>query len=156
MGRTARDVMQTYLISVNPETPLLEVHRLFVDEEINGAPVVDETGRLLGVISSVDLLRAVEEEHDAASAGSRHFRDILEFSGPDFQEGPDSFQDRLGERTVSDAMTRGGITVAPETAVSDVAATLRKHRIHRVFVVDGEQLCGVISTFDLVALLEKE
>jgi len=147
--------MQTHLISVNPETPLLEVHRLFVDEEITGAPVVDETGRLLGVISSVDLLRAVEEEHDAASAGSRHFQDILEFSGPEWQEGPDNFQDRLGEQTVSDAMTRGGITVAPETTVSDVAATLRKHRIHRVFVVDGDQLCGVISTFDLVALLEE-
>jgi CBS domain-containing protein len=147
--------MQTHLISVNPETPLLAVHRLFVDEEITGAPVVDETGRLLGVISSVDLLRAVEEEHDAASAGSRHFQDILEFSGPEWQEGPDNFQDRLGEQTVSDAMTRGGITVAPETTVSDVAATLRKHRIHRVFVVDGDQLCGVISTFDLVALLEE-
>ena len=154
MVRTARDVMQTYLISVNPETPLLEVHRLFVDEEINGAPVVDETGRLLGVISSVDLLRAVEEEHDAASAGSNYLRDFLEFSGPDWQEGSDNFQDRLGERTVSDAMTRGGITVTPETSISDVAATLRKHRIHRVFVVDSEQLCGVISTFDLVALLE--
>ena len=145
MSGTARDVMQTYLISVNPETPLLEVHRLFVDE----------TGRLLGVISSVDLLRAVEEEHDAASAGSNYLRDFLEFSGPDWQEGSDDFQNRLGERTVSDAMTRGGITVAPETPISDVAATLRKHRIHRVFVVDGEQLCGVISTFDLVALLER-
>jgi CBS domain-containing protein len=155
MARAARDVMQTYLISVNPETPLLEVHRLFVDEEINGAPVVDETGRLLGVISSVDLLRAVEEEHDAASSGSSYFRDFLELSGPDWQEGPDNFQARLGERTVSDAMTRGGITVAPDTLISDVAASLRKHRIHRVFVVDGEQLCGVISTFDLVALLEK-
>jgi CBS domain-containing protein len=147
--------MQTYLISVNPETPLLEVHRLFVDEEINGAPVVDETGRLLGVISSVDLLRAVEEEHDAASTGFDHLRDFLEFSGPDWQEGSDTFQTRLGERTVADAMTRGGITVAPETPVPEVAATLRKHRIHRVFVVDGERLCGVISTFDLVALLEK-
>ena len=155
MARTARDVMQTYLISVNPETPLLEVHRLFVDEEINGAPVVDETGRLLGVISSVDLLRAVEEEHDAASADSSYLRDFLEVSGPDWQGGSDDFQARLGERTVSDAMTRGGITVTPDAAISDVAATLRKHRIHRVFVVDGEQLCGVISTFDLVALLEK-
>jgi CBS domain-containing protein len=155
MARTARDVMQTYLISVNPETPLLEVHRLFVDEEINGAPVVDEAGRLLGVISSVDLLRAVEEEHDAASTESSYLRDFLEFSGPDWQEGSNDFKDRLGERTVGDAMTRGGITVSPETLVPEVAATLRKHRIHRVFVVDGEQLCGVISTFDLVALLEK-
>jgi len=147
--------MQTYLISVNPETPLLEVHRLFVDEEINGAPVVDETGRLLGVISSVDLLRAVEEEHDAASSQSDYLRDFVEFSSPDWQEGSDDFQHRLGERTVADAMTRGGITVAPETPIPEVAAKLRKHRIHRVFVVDGEQLCGVISTFDLVALLEK-
>lgn len=155
MARTAREVMQTYLISVNPETPLLEVHRLFVDEEINGAPVVDETGRLLGVISSVDLLRAVEEEHDAASSGSSYLRDFLEFSGSDWQEGSDNFQDRLAERTVADAMTRGGITVTPDTLIPEVAATLRKHRIHRVFVVDGEQLCGVISTFDLVALLEK-
>jgi len=155
MGRTARDVMQTYLISVNPETPLLEVHRLFVDEEINGAPVVDDTGRLLGVISSVDLLRAVEEEHDAASGRSADFREIADFSSADWQDGSSDFQDRLGERTVADAMTRGGITVTPDTSVSDVAATLRKHRIHRVFVVDGEQLCGVISTFDLVALLEE-
>ena len=155
MARSARDVMQTYLISVNPETPLLEVHRLFVDEEINGAPVVDETGRLLGVISSVDLLRAVEEEHDAASAGSSHVREFLELSGPDWQEESDDFKNRLAERTVADAMTRGGITVTPKTPISEVAATLRKHRIHRVFVVDGEQLCGVISTFDLVALLEK-
>ena len=155
MARTARDVMQTYLISVNPETPLLEVHRLFVDEEINGAPVVYETGRLLGVISSVDLLRAVEEEHDAASAGSNYLQDFLEVSGPDWQGGSDNFQDRLGERTVSDAMTRGGITVTPETPIPEVAASLRKHRIHRVFVVDGDQLCGVISTFDLVALLEE-
>jgi CBS domain-containing protein len=155
MARTAREVMQTYLISVNPETPLLEVHRLFVDEEINGAPVVDETGRLLGVISSVDLLRAVEEEHDAASAEASYLRDLLESSGPDWQEESDTFRDRLGERTVADAMTRGGITVTPETPIAQVAATLRKHRIHRVFVVEGEQLCGVISTFDLVALLEK-
>ena len=147
MARTARDVMQTYLIKVNPETPLLEVHRLFVDEEINGAPVVDETGRLMGVISSVDLLRAVEEEHDAASAGSNYFQDFLEISGPDWQEGSNNFQDRLGERTVADAMTRGGITVSPETPISEVAATLRKHRIHRVFVVEDEQLCGIISTF---------
>ena len=153
MARTARDVMQTYLIKVNPETPLLEVHRLFVDEEINGAPVVDETGRLLGVVSAVDLLRAVEEEHDA-SAGSNYFQDFLELSGPDWHEGSENFQNRLGERTVADAMTRGGITVAPETPIPEIAATLRKHRIHRVFVVDGEQLCGIISTFDLVALLE--
>ena len=56
----ARDVMQTHLVTVEPELPLVDVHRLFVEEEITGAPVVDDTGRLLGVISSTDLLRAVD------------------------------------------------------------------------------------------------
>jgi CBS domain-containing protein len=43
---TARDLMQAGVISVSPETPLLDVHRLFVEEEISGAPVTDNTGTL--------------------------------------------------------------------------------------------------------------
>ena len=156
MGRTARDVMQTYLISVNPETPLLEVHRLFVDEEINGAPVVDDTGRLLGVISSVDLLRAVEEEHDAASGGSADFREIADLSSPDWQQGSSDFQDRLGERTVADAMTRGGITVTPETPVSEVAGIMISGHIHRLLVTRAGQAVGIVTTLDLLKLLVKD
>ncbi len=75
--------MQTRLIALSPDTPFLNAHRLFVDEEINGAPVVDETGRLLGVVSTLDILRAVEEEHDTASAHKVYFHAELEFSGPD-------------------------------------------------------------------------
>ena len=114
----ARDVMQTHLVTVEPELPLVDVHRLFVEEEITGAPVVDETGRLLGVISSTDLLRAVDEEHGSASSETHYFRESLEFSGPDWARAPSDFQDRLAALTVEDAMTRGGITVAPETSAA--------------------------------------
>jgi len=151
----ARDVMQTQLVTVEPELPLIDVHRLFVEEEITGAPVVDETGRLLGVISSTDLLRAVEEEHGSASSEPHYFREWLEFSGPDWAGAPSDFQDRLASLTVDDAMTRGGITVAPETPIVEVAGLMRRHRVHRVLVVENEALVGILTTFDLIGLLEK-
>lgn len=153
-GKLARDLMQTHLITVAPETPLLDVQRLFVEEEIGGAPVVDDMQRLLGVISSVDVLRAVEEEHETGATQSSYLRDTLEFSGPDWSQRLVDFQDRLAQISVSDAMTRGTVTVEGSAGVSEIARAMREHHIHRVFVVDEGRLAGVISTFDLVSLLE--
>lgn len=155
MTLCARDLMQTHLITVSPETPLLDVHRLFVEEEINGAPVVSEDGMVLGVISSLDLLRAVEEEHDASASMPVYFRENLEYSGPDWSRMPEDFQDRLAELSVADAMTEEVVSVTPETSVPEVARTMRSQRIHRVLVTQGGQLVGLLSSFDLISLLEK-
>jgi CBS domain-containing protein len=51
--------------------------------EISGAPVVDEDGRVIGVLSARDLLRAIDEERDTAMVQTTYFRDLTEFSGPD-------------------------------------------------------------------------
>jgi len=152
----ARDVMQTDVITVSPDEPLLGVQRLFVEEEIGGAPVVDDAGRVVGMIASVDVLRAVSEEHDSARMDSTYFRELLEFSGPDWIAGSEDFQDRLREMTASDAMTDGVVTVDVDAPVPAVARTMRENHIHRVLVVDQERLVGIVSTFDLVGLLEKE
>lgn len=152
----ARDVMQTDVITVSPDEPLLGVQRLFVEEEIGGAPVVDDAGRVVGMISSVDVLRAVSEEHDSARTGSTYFRELLEFSGPDWIADSEDFQDRLREMSASDAMTDGVVTVEIDAPVPEVARTLRENHVHRVLVVDQERLVGIVSTFDLVGLLEKQ
>ena len=57
MTLIARDIMQDEVVTVCPELSLLGVHQLFVAEEIHGAPVIDETETVRGVISSADLLR---------------------------------------------------------------------------------------------------
>lgn len=154
--KTTRDVMQGSVVTVGPDDPLLSVHRLFVQQEISGAPVVDETGRLLGVVSATDLLRGVEEEHDTAATEPRYLRDYMEFSGPDWADTPEDFQDRLAERTVAEVMTPGGVSVTPDTPVPDLAKTMRQNRVHRVLVLEGETLVGIVSTFDLVGLLESQ
>lgn len=151
----ARDVMQTDILTIDPGSSLLDAYRLFVEEEISGAPVVDEDGRVLGVVSAQDLLRATEEERDTAVVQTSYFRDLTEFSGPDWQTSAEDFQDRLAGLTVADVMTEGAILVAPDAPIAEVASTIRRHRIHRVLVVEQERIVGLISTYDLVALLEK-
>jgi CBS domain-containing protein len=155
MSCLARDVMQSHVITVDPDLPLLDAHRLLVEEEIGGAPVVDETGRLVGVISSSDLLRAEEEEREGSNRAPSYFTDLLEFSAPHPIDSND-LQDRLGQLVVSEAMTPGGVSVAPDTPIDQVAGLMRRHRIHRVLVLEADRLVGIISSFDLLELLEKD
>jgi CBS domain-containing protein len=151
----ARDVMQRDILTIDAAASLLDAHRLFVDEEISGAPVVDD-GRVVGVLSARDLLRAIDEERDTALVQTDYFRESEEFSGPDWGGMPEDFQDRLATRTVAEVMSPGVISVAPEATIAQVARTLRQHRIHRVLVASPEAFVGLISTFDLIALLEQE
>jgi CBS-domain-containing membrane protein len=156
MALTAADCMTRSVLSVGPETPLLDVYRLFVEEQIHGAPVLDEEERIIGVVTSSDLLRAIDEERDSALSSSDYLRDLLEFSGPDWGRGLSDFQDRLAERRVAEVMTQSALTVNGETPVSEVARLLRERRIHRAWVTDEAGcLCGVISAFDLLPLVEK-
>jgi CBS domain-containing protein len=154
MALRARDVMQTSVSSVAPDTPLAQVARLFVDDGIHGAPVVDETGRLLGVVSVTDLIRAVDETHESGAASAVYFRDVLEYSGPDWSSAPQDFQDRLEQLTAGDVMQPSVVTVDEDTSVPEIAKRMRANGIHRVIVVRGEQLVGLISVLDLVGLLE--
>jgi CBS domain-containing protein len=155
MPSTARDVMTRSVVSVGPDTPLLDVYRLFVAEQIHGAPVVDDEELLIGVISSSDLLRAADEERDTAISSSDYLRDLVEFSGPDWGKGLSDFQNRLAALTVADVMTPTAVTVRPDTPVAEVARILRQHQVHRVWVEDDGRVCGVVSTFDLLPLVEK-
>jgi len=152
----ARDLMQKDVITIDGNASLLDAHRLFVEEEISGAPVIDEIGRVIGVLSARDLLRATDEERDAAVVQTNYFRELEEFSGPDWGRMPEDLQDRLANRPVSEVMSPDVITVAPDATIAEVAHTLRHHRVHRVLVATNEAFVGLISTFDLIALLETD
>ena len=156
MRKTARDVMQTYVVKVSPDDPLSTVERLFFEEGIHGAPVVDEEGRVKGVITTTDLLRAVAEEHDVSPSQPAYLREDLDVSHFTWGRAPGDYKERLSELTVGDYMTDGAVTVRPDTAVTQIARTLRENQIHRVLVVEDGLLRGIVSSFDLVALLERE
>jgi CBS domain-containing protein len=123
--------MQTDLVTLSPETRLLDVHRLFIEEEIHGAPVVDEAGLLVGVVSILDLSRAVAE-----------------------QLARDEFDPIAA--TAADVMTRELVTVAPNSPMVEVAEKMNEQHVHRVLVVEDRELVGVITSFDLVRAFTRE
>jgi CBS domain-containing protein len=148
--------MERDIITITPETPILDIHRLFVEEEIHGAPVVTDDGAVVGVLSAMDLLRAVRdaEEPGAAMTSTTYFRDQLPYSGPDWLQAPDDFQDRVRKLTAEDIMTKQIVTVPPDMPIDEVARVMLEQRIHRVLVGADGTLEGLITTFDLVRLLQ--
>jgi CBS domain-containing protein len=151
----AADIMTHPVLSVSPETSLVQVHRLFSEEQIHGAPVVDGQENLVGVITSSDLLRAVAIEHESAGGEADYLRDALAFSAPDWNADSEDFQDRLAQLRVEEVMTRSVASVPAETPVAEVAAQMRKNGIHQIYVEVDRRLRGVISTFDFLSLIEK-
>lgn len=123
--------MQRDVLSVSPKTALLDVHRLFLSEEIHGAPVIDEDDRgLCGMVSATDLLRATLDREELESPESRCAADIM----------------------VPDV-----VTIGPEASVADAARVMREQRIHRLVVVENREVVGLITTFDIIgALVEAE
>jgi len=153
----AEDIMRTDVITVYDDEPLLKVHRLFVEEDISGAPVLDEDDEVVGVISSRDLLRVMSQEHDAQQEDRHYYTGSASLDDREWLTDIEEFEDRLAKRTVSEAMTTEVISVAPDATVPEIAKLLLGHRIHRVLVLDSEDdegpLVGLISVFDLVTLL---
>ena len=156
MPLTARDIMQTSILSVEPSTPLVDVQRMFFEEEIHGAPVVDETGAVLGIVTSTDLARsAVEESNDlvARPAAVDYLAEILEFSPADWPDISRRLDGYFGDRVAADVMFKDAVSVQASTPVREVAQVLSRNRIHRVLVFEGDQLCGIVSNSDLVAMI---
>ena len=154
MVTRARDLMQSPVVAIGRDASLLDAHRLLVEEEIHGAPVVDEDGAVVGVLSSLDLLRAAHEDHESASGEAVYYRDVLPFTGPDRGSNAEDFQDRLSTLRVSDVMSEHVVSVPPEATAAQLAKTLRENGIHRVLVVEKDCLLGIVTAFDLLKLLE--
>jgi len=152
---TAQDVMTDSVVSVSPETSLVDVLRLFVEENIHGAPVVDEEGQLQGVISTSDLLRSQDDERNTVTATTDYFREIHASASLDWTSDVSDLQDRLADRTVAEVMTKQVLSVPSDAPVAAIARCLRENQIHRVWVEDAGQLCGVVSALDLMPVLER-
>ena len=157
---TAKDLMQTQVVTVGSDDPLSSVYRLFADEEISGAPVVDESGTVVGVVSIRDLIRTTREDQESSFVDSNYFRNGLFNVEASCLVSGDDFEETLSQRVVSEVMTAGVVAVAPDTPISEIVKTILSERIHRVLVVerrrDKDALVGLISLLDLVALFASD
>lgn len=146
----ARDVMTTDVVRVPADLTIAELADVFMENEISGAPVVDETGALVGVVSVFDVARQSSGETGVVTdQGSPEFYvrgweekyTVEEFRKLRVQE---------GSLSVRDVMTPAAFTVEEDDPISDVARTLVDGHIHRVLVTRGNEVVGIISSLDLL------
>jgi CBS domain-containing protein len=138
----ASDVMTTKVITVTPDTPVEQVARILLEYRISGVPVVEASGRIVGIVTEGDLMRRPELE----TARRRPWWLGLI---ADERSRAEEYVKSHGSRA-RDVMTRNVVTVGEETPVSEIARLLERHRIKRVPVVRGGELVGIVSRANLI------
>lgn len=123
------DLMRTDVKTIGPDATIAEAVELLAEEHVSGLPVVDKHDRIVGVLSSTDILEAEAEA-----------------TGAD--------RDRLFDNTtVEELMTPTPRLAAPDLDIREAAQQMLYLDVHRLFVEQNGKLVGVISQSDLVRAL---
>lgn len=171
-----RDIMTDRLVVVSPDLTLRDLADLLATEHLSGAPVVSGS-RPVGIVTLDDIIsfqaslpvvptsteseepswdEEPEPEPEAqveGEPGGAFFLDSWADVGADVAErfaavrGPE--WDLLGEHTVAEAMSRRLATIGAEDPVEEAARRMVAANIHRLLVLDGDRLCGIVTTTDI-------
>lgn len=153
-AETAADLMTKNPLSIRCDATIHEAAAFLIEREISGAPVVDDAGRAVGVISHTDIVR-----HDS-EAGSRRSDDAAFYREGDGRCPPALREFIYGKQTeavrVGDVMSPVVIQVSPGDSALSVVAKFLALKIHRLFVVDESGTpVGVISALDILRCLAR-
>ncbi len=141
----AKDIMKTDVITVSPETTVEELGRLLIKNRISGAPVLDTTNKLVGIVTENDLIKQNTRFHIPTLL--RLFDAIIPLEG--FRSVEDEIK-RMSASTVAEICARDVITIDPETSLQDIATIMYEKKIHLLPVMSDEKLVGVIGKIDLI------
>ena len=144
----AQDIMNSDFLTVPSSMTIGELTDLFQRAHIHAAPVVDDHGDLVGIVTQEDILYGTMGGDQEAEPASRiHSRSgMLEL---DDLERMSEDSPGLWARPVSDIMTHPAITVQPETELREVCRVMWSVRIHHVPVTNAGTIVGLISSLDL-------
>src|SRR3974390_647274 len=124
--------MVTPVITVKTNEKVKSVAKLFLERRISAVPVVDDAGKLVGIISEGDLI------HRSETGTERRYRWWMRLVGGDASLAADYIKTHT--RKAADMMTQRVITAAPEIALDEVAILLERNAIKRVPIVRDDQL----------------
>ena len=141
----ASDIMTTEVITVKRDTSLKDVARILYEKHINGLPVVDEKGMLIGIICENDLIQRDRKLQLPAMVAIFDTVFYIQSSKKLEKE----FQ-RFNATTVEDLYTKDVVTVDKDSPVEDIATVMTKKKIYTIPVMDGDKLVGVIGQADLI------
>ena len=143
-----KDIMTRELITVSPETEIVHATKLLLENRINGVPVTDEKGKLVGILCQSDLI-AQQKKLPIPS-----FFTLLNGLMPLISKKQIEKQVRkIAAITVAQGMTPNPVTVKPDMDIEEVAALMVDNNFHTIPVVDEGKLVGIVGKEDILRTL---
>lgn len=149
-GITVSEVMSRGVVTVSANADLADAVQVFMEHGISGAPVVNEYGKCVGVLSLSDCARCSESisAHTLLSPAAGAIRLRKNEKSGDFEI------EQIAEGRVLQYMTPAVQTITPNQTVYDAVRYMHGERIHRLVVLDSdERPVGVISSLDILAAI---
>jgi CBS domain-containing protein len=143
-----KDIMTKKLITVSPDTEIVQATKLLLENRINGIPVTDETGQLVGILCQSDL---IAQQKKLPIPSFFTFLDGL-ITLTSMKQIEKQVQ-KIAAITVAQAMTPNPVTVQPETDIETVAALMVDKNFHTIPVVDEGKLVGIVGKEDILKTL---
>ena len=146
-----RDIMATEPVTLKPTTTVREAAITLAEESVGGCPVVDDSGRVIGMLSEVNILEALKTQ-------SKELRMLMPSEitfGISFvevikeREALSAFKE-VESKLVRDVMTKDVHAVAPDDPVEAAIRVMVEQRIHRVPVIEGDRLVGILTRQDVL------
>jgi CBS domain-containing protein len=137
-----RDVMVSPVVTVKPSASVKEVAELMLENRISGVPVVNDEGKVVGIVSEGDLMHRSE----AGTALRRSWW----LTGLTSEETLAAEYVKAHARKVADVMTSKVVTAAPDAPLHELAALMEANAIKRVPIVDNGRLVGIVSRANLL------
>jgi len=143
-----KDIMTTDLITVSSETEILQAATVLLGSHINGVPVVDEAGKLVGILCQSDL---IAQQKRLPIPSFFTFMDGI-FSTSSVKQIEKQVK-KIAAITVSQAMTPNPVFVEPDMSIEVVASLMVDNSIHTIPVLDDGKLVGIVGKEDILSTL---
>jgi CBS domain-containing protein len=154
-AETAAELMMPNPVSIRAEATVREAVAALTDHGFSAAPVIDEAGRPVGVVSRADVL--VHDREKGADQGPAAYYDRADLATAGERLGAGFHVEAVDRTLVRDIMTPAVFSVAPGAAAAKVVEQMLALKVHRLFVVERDgTLVGVISALDVLRHLRPE
>ncbi len=148
---TAKEIMTREVITVSPDMEVGNLAALLWEKRISGAPVVDEEGELLGVVTESDLIDQTKKVHIPTV--------VTILDSVFFLENPDKMDKEIKKMTgsvVKDICADELVTIDEDTPLDEIATIMAEKNLHTLPVVHGGKLVGVVGKSDIIRTLSRK
>src|SRR3989304_4841117 len=145
-----KDIMTKEVVTVKPEMTIEELARLFTKHDISGAPVVDEAGGLIGIVTENDLIKMEQRLHIPTI--------ITIFDAVIYLGSSKKFEEdlkRMAATKVEDIYKKDVVIINENSSIENIATIMSEKNVHHLPVVKKDKIVGIVGKKDIVKAIAK-